>query len=118
MAIEQGVLPEQFWEYSVLEILDIMEANQRKHKKDFKEKVERDFTLAEAIVSRIGYIFADEKKRRNARIYQPWDAYPDLFVIEAEEARQVKETAELQNYKSGFAAYAARWNMRNRDGDE
>lgn len=117
LAIEQGVLPDVFWELSVLEVLDILEAAGRKHRREFKEKVERDFTLAEAIASRVGYVFTDKKHREDADLFQPWNAYPELFVREQAEAKEKKEVVALHNYKSGFAAYAERWNKRAKNGE-
>ena len=118
LAIEQGMLPDLFWELSVLEVLDILDAHDRKLKAEQKRDVELAFVLADAIGSRIGYIFADESKRDQAIILQPWDLYPDLFTKEKAESAAKREAADLAKYKAGVAAYAARWNMRKRNVDE
>lgn len=119
MALEQNILPDQFWEFSVLEILDILEAARRNEEKElekWKAKIELQFFTAQAISSRIGYIFGDEKKRSISDILQPWDVYPDLFENKTEEIEQKQNEVALQKYKTGLAAYAARWNERINNG--
>ena len=119
MALEQNILPDQFWEFSVLELLDILEARNRNTEKEleqWKAKIELQFFTAQAISSRIGYIFGDEKKRRSSDILQPWDVYPDLFEDKTEEIESYQNQVALQKYKTGLAAYAARWNERVSNG--
>lgn len=118
LALERGMLPEVFWELSVLEVLDILEAYDQKLKAEQKRDAELAFVLADAIGSRIGYLFGDEKKRSEKDILQPWDVYPELFALEKIENTVKREAIELEKYKTGFAAYATRWNARKNNVDE
>lgn len=107
------MLPDVFWELSVLEVLDILDAYDQKLKAEQKRDAELAFVLADAIGSRIGYLFGDEKKRSEKDILQPWDVYPDLFMQEKIENTAKREAIALEKYKTGLAAYAARWNARD-----
>lgn len=118
MALEQGMLPEMFWELSVLEVLDILDAHDQKVKAEQKRDTELAFVLADAISSRIGYIFGDKKKRSEADILQPWDVYPELFAREKMEVMAERKARQLNKYKTGLAAYASRWNARKKNVDE
>lgn len=112
------MLPEVFWELSVLEVLDILDAHDKKVKAEQKRDTELAFVLAGAISSRIGYIFADEKKRSETDILWPWDVYPELFALEKMEVMAERKARQLNNYKTGLAAYASRWNARKKNVDE
>lgn len=112
------MLPEVFWELSVLEVLDILDAYDQKLKAEQKRDAELAFVLADAIGSRIGYLFGDEKKRSEKDILQPWDAYPELFTLEKIENTAKREAIELEKYKTGLAAYATRWNARKNNVDK
>ena len=118
LALGQGMLPEVFWELSVLEVLDILDAYDQKLKAEQKRDAELAFVLADAIGSRIGYLFGDEKKRSERDILQPWDAYPELFALEKIENTAKREAIELEKYKTGLAAYATRWNARKNNVDK
>lgn len=119
LALEQNMLPEQFWEHSVLEILDILEAHRRNEEKElirWKAQIELQFTTAQAISSRIGYLFNDPKKRRADEVLMPWDVYPDLFEDKSGEIQARQNEVALQGYKAGLSAFAERWNGRIKNG--
>lgn len=113
MALERGISPDMFWESSVLEVIDMMQVYDHIRQVERKEKIQTQFILANAISTRIGFIFGDEKKRRESDVLQPWDVAPDLFEDQTKEIEQRRSEVELAKYKAGFAAYAARWNERN-----
>ena len=87
-----------------------MAAYDRKHKEDVKQQIANSFTLADAISTRIAYLFEDPKTRREENILQPWDVFPELFEERKEEAEEKKRLRELERYKAKMALYAARWN--------
>lgn len=102
-----------FWSSTLQEIIDMLRAQESAERIQFEQKVELTFVLANAVASRIGYIFADPKIRDEKLIYQPWQAYPQLFRAEAE----ARAEAELADFKARRVRAAAEWNRRFYDGD-
>lgn len=114
-ALERGITPDIFWQSSVLELLDMMSAYDKMRETKFKDSVYIGFATADAIATRVGSIFTDPKKRRDAKITQPWDSFPELFTREQEKAQEREENADMELYKANMRAFADRWNRRNKD---
>lgn len=110
-ALEAGVPVNLFWDLSLQELVDILEAYNRREKERERRNVDRVFVLSDAIASRIGYLFADKKHRRDDMILKPQDAYPTLYK-RSEEEEKAAEKAELEAFKQRRAAAAERWNRR------
>ena len=115
MALDCGVPADAYWDLTLREVVDIIESGERKR----KEEISRLFTLADAISSRVGFIFSDPKKRNSSDIIQPWDCYPELFKDEKAKAYGEDEDEEsniadpeLEAYKARMAIGIARWNKR------
>ena len=117
-ALDRGISQKLFWESSVPDLLDLMASIDREEDRKLKEEVKLRFVHAEATASRIGWLFTDKNKRRESDLYQPWDAYPELYEDEKELSWELKEDAALQLHKQQMEAYAARWNkFRKAKGD-
>lgn len=112
MALERGILPELFWESSVLEVVDMINARDRLREADIRQQVELQFNAADLIGNRIAIVFGDPKK--HIHIIQPWEIYPDLFEDRSEEIQEQKELRETVKYKDDLRTFAARWNGRNK----
>ena len=112
-ALEHGISISDFWEMTIPEITDTINALENQKTHDFKEQISVAFAEAEATSSRIAYIFTDPKKRNKKNIVMPWDLYPELFIDEKEEDQQLNDDLALQKHKADMAAFAARWNKRN-----
>lgn len=117
MALDCGVPVDSFWDFTLQELVDIIDSQTRRR----KEEIGRLFVLADAISSRVGYFFSDPKKRRPEDILQPWDSYHDLYKndlaeqeIEAKEEKEID--AELEAYKARMAVGIAAWNARFEEG--
>lgn len=113
MALERRILPELFWESSVLEVSDMIEAADRLREGDIRHKIEIQFVTADVIANRIAQIFADPKKR--IPVIYPWTVFPDLFEDRSEEIEEQKQLQETEKFKEGLYAFAARWNGRNKN---
>ena len=111
-------MPDVFWQSSVLEIQDMMEAYQNSRKQQFKDRVLIGFAEADAIATRVAYFFSDSKKRRDGDIVQPWDSFPALFEDQRQTTAERRQNAEMQKFKADMKAYAERWNRRQKDGSE
>ena len=105
-------MPDVFWQSSVLEIQDMMEAYQNSRKQQFKDHVLIGFAEADAIATRVAYFFTEPKKRREGDIIQPWDSFPSLFEDHKQTTAERKQNAEMQKYKADMKAFAERWNRR------
>lgn len=112
--MDSGVTPERFWELSIAEIIDSIETSERKELNDFKIRATEEFVLANAISSRIAYLFNDPKKRRKTDILEVWDVWPDLFNDEREATKKAEERKALAIHKQQMEAYAARWNAKRK----
>lgn len=108
-------MPDTFWQSSVLEIQDMMEAYNAERKRQFKDDVLIGFASADAIATRVAYFFTEPKKRRESDIVQPWDSFPSLFEDQQKKTSEKKRNAEMEKYKAGMIAFAERWNRRNKD---
>ena len=110
IALERDIPIDMFWNSSVPEILDLVEASVRKEKDELKDRIRLGFVEADAIASRVGYLFTEKKKRRDKDVIMPWDVYPELFKDEKEKTEQKANDADLVAQKAVMEAYAARWN--------
>lgn len=108
-------MPDTFWQSSVLEITDMMEAHDKKRERRFKDLVLLGHATADAIATRVAYFFTEPKKRRESDIVQPWDSFPALFEEERNKPSGSKHDAELEKYKADMKAFAERWNRRNKN---
>lgn len=107
-----------FWESSVLDIQDMISAEEKRLIEKMKQDVIISFAGADAIATRVAYFFSDEKKRRESDIVMPWDRFPSLFEDKQEEIEEKKRQTETERYKANLKAYAERWNRRHEHGTE
>lgn len=116
-ALELGIAPEEFWEMSLAEILAVMEAKNREERHQYKQQISLIFSSAEAVSSRIGYLFTEEKKRRKSQIVQPWDIFPELYKEEKRESEKAEEAAAIEQQKLQMTAFMERWNARRKEAE-
>lgn len=100
---------------TIPEITDTINALENKRVNDFKEKIQLVFANAEAVSTRVAFLFTDPKKRNKKNIVMPWDLYPDLFENEKAADNQMSEEMALQKHKADMAAFAARWNKKQKE---
>lgn len=113
MALECGVPAEKFWDFTLQELIDIIDSYKRRQ----KEVINKIFVLADVISNRIGYLFTPDNKRDNYTLAEPWHYYPDLFEkdkVENEDENPEKD-AELQAYNLKMMLWADRWNQRRKE---
>lgn len=104
MALDCGIQATQFWDLSLFEIFDIVESHRRIQTREKKERITEQFTMAEVIANRVGYVFSDPNKRRESDITWPWDYYPELFSEEAEAREKRIAEAETEAIKAVMEA--------------
>lgn len=108
-------MPDEFWDLSIAEILDIMNAEERNREDKFKRQIALVFTNAEAVATRIAYIFGDVKKRKKEDIVQPWDIFPELFAADKQRQQDKEDGANLIQQRMRMDAFAARWNKSRKE---
>jgi hypothetical protein len=93
--LEAGVPVEEYWNLTLREIYDVLDAFEQKRKQTALDI----FALADAISSRVGYILNDPKKRHESDILRPWDLYPYLFEEEKAKYEQREITTAMERRK-------------------
>ena len=114
-ALQLGITCAEFWDMSIPEITDLINAKENQRVRNYKEQISIAFAEAEATASRIAFLFTDPKKRNKKNIIMPWDLYPDLFIDEQAAEQQINDDMALQKHKADMAAFAARWNKKQQD---
>lgn len=114
-ALQLGITCAEFWDMSIPELLDTINARENQKVHDFKEQISIAFANAEATASRVAFVFTDPKKRNKKNIVMPWDLYPDLFIDEQAAEQQINDEMALQKHKADMAAFAARWNRKQKE---
>lgn len=107
MALDCGMTPNEFWEYSVAEIYDYIESYERVKKQKTKEMISFGYMLSGLIMEH--YAAASSEKNE---VSFPWERYPDLFCKEKEYYEKERAISELENYKKKRQAFADRVNQR------
>lgn len=106
-ALDCGISPEAFWNYSLNEILDIIESYARRTERKRKQKIIEDFVLIKALTLNIATVISGKGDLCN-----PWDFYPDTFKEEKKEHEQKKLEAELTEYREKRRQWAEEFNRR------
>jgi len=101
--------PYEFWDYSLMEIEDLLESHARKQRNAFKDEISKESRLAQFIAADIAYSLNGEKK-----VVMPWDMFEELFAEEKEIYVQKCIEADFDEFKNRRRAYAAEFNRRKR----
>lgn len=108
-ALECEITPEAFWNYSPLEICDLVESYKKRQRQQVKQKVMRGFILAEVLTRNL-------TREKGEEIPHPWEYYPELFEEERKNYETEKEKQEIENYKEARRAYVQEFNRRRQPG--
>lgn len=113
MAIDAGISIEAFWNYSLNEIIDILESISREEKRRRKEKIIDAFIIAEVTAMNLAALFSSDEK---IKFPKPWDYYDKIFDEEKEVFKQQELERQLEEYKEKRRAYVAEVNRRRQQG--
>lgn len=112
VALDCGVLPAEFWSYSLAEIRDRMESFERRRKREEKQKILHINDLAGLIGLYMQQLFD-----KDVNIPQPWEQYPELFENEKARYEELHRDEMLEKARNSRKEYAQRYNeMRRRRG--
>lgn len=107
-ALDAGIDPVQFWNYSPGEILDIMDSYDRRRTREAREQAARVFIHADVMARRL---FPPEGTKEPPH---PWEYYPELFKEEHDSYEQKAKDQELISLKNSRKAYYAEFNKRHK----
>lgn len=107
VALDCGVTPEQFEQYSLAEIEDLINSHVRQEKKERKLAVDQIFVLADAILSRFVSMIDEDSKP-----LLPWDMYPELFSEERQIYMDQRAEDEFEKFKEKRRRFAAEYNRK------
>ena len=94
------------------EIEDLILSYKRKQTTIEKLKIEQLFTLADAIGTRVAFLFTGKEDQDSSKIMQPWDVYPELFAEDKELAEEYQKEIEFEKYKEARKRHALEFNKR------
>lgn len=106
-ALDAGVTPEQFWNYTLAEIQDLIFSWQRGRKWDIKSQ----YDLA-ALISIYASKLLDSKNE--VKTPYPWDAYPELFAEEKHKFEEQQREDALRSASISRREYARFFNRRRK----
>ena len=101
------MLPEEFWNYSICEILDLIESFRRRENGRIKELISMNFTLANQIGNNVAYILNPQKCTKPPRDYE---VYPEVFKEEIKAIEEECKRQELELYKAKMTDFVLRHN--------
>lgn len=104
--------PQEFWDYSLPEINDLLESHNRIKERKFKEKVTDECRLGRIIVDNIDSFFEAHFLNQSRKVVMPWDIFPELFEREKKAYDEQRKKEELEEYKEKRRRYAAELNAR------
>lgn len=112
-ALKVGINPFNFWENSLDENLDIIEAYNANQKNEFKQRVILNDTLASVIGANVAKLF---DSKNEVKIPQVWDYFPELFKEEKETFEEQRMEEEFESFKTNRKLYAKSYNEQLKGG--
>lgn len=100
-----GILPDQFWGYSLSEIIDLIKSYQRIEKRRMKDTVIYNYQLANLIKLTVGSLLSDEINTPDI-----YELYPDMFNEEKIISDKERIEKELLLHKERMRDFAIRFN--------
>lgn len=111
VALDCGILPDEFWDSSYSEILDRIESHNRIEERKKKESIAANYELAALVGLHVAKIFDEDKQ---VSIPMMWDMYPALFAGERAEYEEKQKKALMAQYKAQMIDYSLRHNNHNK----
>mgnify|MGYP003309618873 CR=1 FL=1 len=113
--LDMGVSDETYWQLTKAEMDDLIDNRNRTFERDEKRRIDNLFLLADAISSRISYIFSQDENRIEP--IRPWDVYPVLFAVEKQKHEEAIQEIELEEYKAKRRRHAVEHNARRKEAE-
>ncbi|MEY8356792.1 hypothetical protein AALB39_26060 [Lachnospiraceae bacterium 54-53] len=107
IALDCGLSPERFWEFSPAEIQDILESHERKERRQMKQRLIEKHFLAKDIAQYVSCVINGSK---DTKIMELWDYFPELFEGEGTDIEKKRQEQEQAAYKAQMIDFAYRHN--------
>ena len=108
------MIPNQFWNYSIAEVQDILESCARVRQRQQKERLNAANYIVNELGNRVSIMLGNKK----AEIGHVWDYFPSLYQEEKVIAEQMRREAELERVRESRHRYAAAHNSRWKEVEE
>lgn len=105
MALRCEIKPYEFWDSTVQEVNDLIEARANKQQAEMKFKALCGYNESMMIIQGINNMFAKSPKQPQ----QLWEIYPTLFDEPVEQIKQQKEDV----MKARLIAYSEAWKKKH-----
>lgn len=113
--LDFGISTDEYWQLTLSEMEDIIDSRNRTFELEEKRRIDGLFLLADAISSRISYLFSSEENR--VEPVRQWDVYPILFADEKKLHEDAMQDIEFEAYKEKRRKYAVEHNIRRKDAE-
>ena len=102
-ALNCEIMPEEFWNLSILEACDRIDSFRRREEQRQKQTLVGLHFLAKDISQYVGCILGG---REDVKPLELWDFFPELFQSEKVAAEEQRKTRELAEYKARMTDFA------------
>lgn len=106
LALDCGVSINDFWQYSITDITDIIKSFTRNKQKEIKNRLIFNYDLASKI-----QIFVGSLLSKDFEIPSVYDLHPELFEVEKEMLDKERVEKKLLINKERMRAFAEKHNM-------
>lgn len=110
MFLDIGGSPFDFWEYTPLEILGLIESFNRVYIQKKKEKIIESYRLSQMIANHVSLLISNE-----ARVLDVWEYAPELFEKEKKQIEEQRKRQEALLHKEQMRAFAERFNRMRKE---
>ena len=112
IALQSGISVSDFWDMTVGEVAETVEAINKKEEIKLKQQAIMDYTQAKTLISGIAALFSKDEE-----MLQIDQAYEWLFEKETKKIEEDKKNAQLEINKQRMKEYAEYVNKRRKEGD-
>ncbi|MEI4338070.1 hypothetical protein V9Z57_01755 [Streptococcus suis] len=106
-ALDAGIDPFSFWEYTLLELKELVDSYNRQQFEKQKEIASHNFVQSQMIARFVSMMFQEKGEAPDI-----WDFYPALFEEDRQQIEQARIERDLIIHREQMRAYAER--MRGR----
>lgn len=104
--------PFDFWEYTVAEIVDLIDSYNRVYTQKRKEQIINNYQLSQMIANHVSCLLSSDSKP-----LEVWEYAPDLFDKEREQVEEERRQHDLLIHKERMRAFATQFNNHFRKED-
>lgn len=107
--LEAGYSPQLFYDSTIGEIIDLVEAYSKREQRKQKQIISTNFVLAQQIADVIACLV--DKKHKPKTLFEQ---FPELFEEEIEATKKIKIESDLQKHKAQMMHFALLHNSKNK----